>query len=85
MVSVSRIKAAEDLAEGDRIMLKDLRVLEVTRVKVMDLTGVRIWYDELATKTTGATLDLDHDQQVKIIWGGWDAEDEKRATLAELI
>lgn len=55
------------LVQGDRILLKDLRVLEVTQV-VPQQDGFTVRYYELATKESGS-LALVKGQFLKIICG----------------
>jgi hypothetical protein len=59
---------ADDVHVGDRIMLKDLRVLEVTGVSPQD-GGTIIRYNELASKSHGSLATITG-QKLKLLCEG---------------
>lgn len=59
---------ADTLVREDRILLKDLRVLEITDVQVDD-DGITLQHYQLAAQERG-TLTVPRNQRVKLLCGG---------------
>lgn len=78
--SVHTVKA-ETLREGDRLLLKDLRVLTVSSKPVVWAGGkIHVKFDDFAQKDRGS-FDLEPDQKVRVICSGWCAIDQALADL----
>ena len=73
--------SAGRLVEGDRILLKDLRVLTVERTRV-ERDSITVYYREISAKETGS-LDLDIDRTITTICKslGWCRIDQELDTL----
>lgn len=81
MTSAVRTVQVSDLTAGDRMLLKDLRVLEVLRTTPDGSSRTVISYHNLAAQEHD-TITVPSGSPCKIIQGGWDRIDQ---TLADLI